>query len=124
MTRRLGCVISLVGVVALLVFLSRFRGPGEGTFNVQLVNDTSEEVVLQGPCTTEVPKCDYRVFPGSDLNPGASVRLGTSIYHGDIVGPFRAVDTSGHVLGCVPLLFDRVQDGLTVKFSEQLVPCV
>jgi hypothetical protein len=94
-------------------------GPGEGQFDVKLVNDTSGEVIIQTQCVVDVSACDYKTY--RTIEPGASAPVRTSQFNED--QHYRVVDASGKVLGCLALRYRRVEEAATVKLAEQLGNC-
>jgi hypothetical protein len=111
--------IACVTLIVVLGLLSKGPGPGEGLFDVQLTNDTSEQVVVQTRCLVDVPPCDYKTY--RTLKPGASAPVRTS--EANVDAHYRVVDSSGRVLGCLALRYRRVEEGATVKLSEELGNC-
>src|ERR1700681_3536822 len=101
-----GLVAVLVISVGLIAILEKYfpGDPGEGLFDVRLVNDTSQEVIIQRPCTVDQPPCQYATY--RDLTPGAVADVATSDRNED--QRYRVVTSSGELLGCLPLRFRTV----------------
>ena len=118
----LSAVVAIVLIVALVLALNAFvrpGDPGEGLFDVRLINDTSHEVIVQARCTDDVPPCEYRNY--RDIAPGTSASVATA--DGNQDQKYRVVTTSGQVIGCLPLKFPTVEPGATVLLSKALTPC-
>lgn len=111
----------LVVGIALVGALDKFfpGDPGEGLFDVRLVNDTAQEVIIQRPCTVDQPPCQYATY--RDLLPGASAEVATSDRNED--QRYRVVTPSGALVGCLPLRFNTVEQGVIVDLSQALRSC-
>jgi hypothetical protein len=118
----LSAVVAILVIVALVLALKAFvrpGDPGEGLFDIRLINDTSHEVIVQTPCTDDVPPCEYRNY--RDIAPGMSASVATA--DGNQDQKYRVVTPSGDVIGCLPLKFPTVEQGATVLLSKALAPC-
>jgi hypothetical protein len=112
--------VLVLGAALVGVLDKYFPGdPGEGLFDVRLVNDTSQEVLVQRPCTVDQPPCQYATY--RDLVPGAAADVATSDRNDD--QHYRVVTPSGVLVGCLPLRFQTVQQGVTVELSQALRSC-
>src|SRR5260370_29744747 len=75
----LSTVLTIALMVALVLALRAFvrpGDPGEGLFDIRLINDTSHEVIIQTRCTDDVPPCEYRNY--RDIAPGTSASVVTA----------------------------------------------
>jgi hypothetical protein len=118
----LSAVLTIVLMVALVLALKAFvrpGDPGERLFDIRLINDTSHEVIVQTPCTDDVPPCEYTNY--RDIAPGTSASVVTA--DGNQDQKYRVVTTSGEAIGCLPLKFPTVESGATVWLSKALAPC-
>jgi hypothetical protein len=118
----LSALVGIVVIVAVVLSLQAFvrpGDPGEGLFDVRLINDTSHEVIVQTPCTDDVPPCEYRNY--RDIAPGTSASVATA--DGNQDQHYRVVTTSGEVIGCLTLKFPTVEPGAAVLLSKALAPC-
>lgn len=114
-------IAALILAVALMAALERlFPGdPGEGLFDVTLVNDSSREVIIQRLCTVDQPPCQYTTY--RDLAPGTSTVVATS--DGNQDQHYRVVTTDGQLVGCLPLKFQTVHEGAIVDLSQAMTNC-
>jgi len=114
-------VAAIVLGVALVAALETFYpgDPGEGLFDVKLVNDTNEEIVIQRHCTVELRPCEFTTY--RDILPAGSAWVATDNRNQD--QGYRAVSTNGKVVGCLPLRFATMAQGATLKLTKALVPC-
>jgi hypothetical protein len=118
----LSAVAAIVLIVVVVLSLQAFvlpGDPGEGLFDVTLINDTSHEVIVQTHCSVDVPPCEYKDY--RDIAPGTSASVATA--DGNQDQHYRVVTTSGNVVGCLPLKFPTVAQGATVLLSKALAPC-
>jgi len=113
-------VAAVLGVALVAALQTSYPGdPGEGLFDVKLVNDTNEEIVVQRHCAVELPRCEYTTY--RDILPAGSAWVATDNRNQD--QGYRAVSTHGKVVGCLPLRFATVAQGATLKLTKALVPC-
>jgi len=124
-TPRVVLVVVIALMVALIVLVGLIQvffppvDPGQGIFEVRLVNDTVNEVVIQRHCAVEQPPCEFTNY--RDIAPGASAFVATA--DGDQDQHYRVITPQGIVVGCLPLRFRTVQQGATVMLSRALAPC-
>ena len=111
-----GAILLLAVVLAMGAL---FKDPSAGLFEVSLVNDTSQMVIIQTPCSLEVPKCFYKTY--RTLEPGESASVATS--DGNVEQHYRVVSQAGNVIGCLPLKFAKVELGTRVKVSNAITTC-
>ena len=97
-----------------------FRSPGEEEFNVEVLNDTESEVLVEGRCA-DCRDRQFTLVPGGEVLPGRSVQLGANA-NGQDLG-YTVMTPAGDLIGCIPLTFDHVEPGLTVRLSQQIRPC-
>jgi len=114
------------GVVALVLAaaLSGCAAADEEWFHAKLLNDTGTKIVIRENCISGT-ECHNHVsaypIPGGDLAPGASVVILTIANGGE--QPLVILNGSGQVLGCLPMKFDRPQDGVVIKVSAMIIHC-
>jgi hypothetical protein len=86
--------------------------PTENNFYVRIVNDTTRTVLLEdcGGHHCEKRSNPRRLKPGATTGPFNFASVG-------VANPIAVVAIDGRVLGCLPLLFHRIESGRRVHVS-------
>lgn len=110
------CVV--LGLLTTVAGLSPDRDsfdPTEQSVPVRIHNDLSSEVIVQ-ECLSLSSCRSAETLAGGVLRPGASVTVGSS--DRGVANWHRISDTSGRVLGCLPLVFQTRKEHAVVQVSS------
>jgi len=117
-------VLRALLAIVLAALLSGCAADDEGWFHARVLNDTASEIVIRENCISGT-ECHNHVsghsIPGGDLAAGDSVSILTVANGGE--QPLVVLNASGEVLGCLPMKFDRPQEGIVVKVSTAMIHC-
>jgi len=112
MTFRLASASFCILLVSTILFSSCDSiDPTAQSFGIAFQNDVGRAVNLKQCSDTDCRNFNYSntVAPG-ELYP-------ENISDRDVLTRWLVVDTSGHILGCIPLQFDGKYEGVVVRIS-------